>query len=1584
MEHRSGRPARGWTARGLIGLLAVAVVTVGLAALARVPAAHADGPFTIWPATAVPGTLAANDPSPVTVGVKFRSDVAGFVTGVRFYKGAGNGGTHVGDLWATDGTHLASVTFQNETATGWQQANFASPVAINANTIYIVSYLAPQGHYAYDANYFGSSGVDNGVLHATEDTPGPDGPNGVFGRGTTSVFPDQFWMASNYWVDVVFQTSAPVDTTPPTVVATNPANNATNVAPTVAPSATFSEGVQSGTISFALSGPGGPVAGTVGYNPANSTATFTPSAALQTGATYTATVSGAKDAAGNTMTAPATWSFQTVGDGVMSLWPSTTVPGTPASDDTSAVTVGVKFQSDVAGFVTGVRFYKGAGNGGTHVGDLWATDGTHLASVTFQNETATGWQQATFSAAVPIQANTVYIVSYLDPQGHYSYDVNYFANRFDSGVLHAPSNSTTPNGVYGRGTSSVFPDQTWLASNYWVDVTFQTTPPVDTTPPTVASTNPVNNATNVSSNVTPSATFSEAVQPATVTFGLSGPGGAVAGTLGYNATTNTSTFTPSAPLTAGAVYTATVSGAKDAAGNTMAAPATWTFTIATSGGGGGGGGGGPLDQGPGGPVLVVTDGSNPFSVYYAEILRNEGYNEFATAALANVTATTLASYDAVILGDEPLTAAQVTMFTTWVNGGGNLIAMHPDAKLASLLGLTSAGSTLSNAYLKVNTASGPGVGITDQTIQFHGTADRYSLNGATAVATLYSDANSATTAPAVTIRSVGSSGGQAAAFTYDLARSVVYTRQGNPAWAGQARDGDPIIRSDDQFFGGSSPDWVNLDKVQIPQADEQQRLLGNLLTQMTLDKKPLPHFWYLPNGKKAAVIMTGDDHVHGGTVGRFDQLLAESTPGCSVANWECLRMSSYIMPGTQISDAQAAAYTAQGFEIGTHVSASGNTVCSNFTPSSLASTFSTLVGFVHDQLPSIPAGVSERLHCVTWSDWATVPKVEAANGVRLDGTYYYWPESWIQDRPGMFTGSGMPMRFADTDGSMIDVYQATTQMTDESGQTYPKNPNTLFDNAIGPLGYYGVFNVNAHTDDADSPQGDAVIASAQARGIPVVSGRQMVTWLDGRNTSAFGSATWNGSTLGFTVTQGSGANGLQALLPAQSASGGTLTSLTRGGSAVPFTVETVKGIQYARFAAAGGSYSATYGTGTPPPPDTTPPAISSVTPTPTATGATITWTTDEPSTSRVDYGTAAGSLTQNATTPGLTTTHSVTVSGLTAATNYFFRVTSADAAGNSATSPDPAGAPATFTTTSAQNTTVTDTTAANFTAGTVGTGSYVAQTGDGEVSLAPAAGSEFSGTALPSGWTKTNVLLLGTATVAGGSVAVDGAYVRTSSTFSAGRSLEFVGTFDSSASNQSVGLGSTLNQAPWLMFSTRTGGALWASTRAPNGTQTNTSLGTASLGAAHRFRIDWTTTSVVYSVDGVVVATHPVAITTAQRMVIRDNTTGGAEVSVDWMRLSPYASSGTFTSRVFDGGTSVHWNQASWNAAIPAGTTLTVSVRTGNTATPDGTWSAFAPVASSGAALDADARYAQYRLALGQTSPAATPSVSDVSLRYAS
>ena len=599
-------------------------------------------------------------------------------------------------------------------------------------------------------------------------------------------------------------------------------------------------------------------------------------------------------------------------------------------------------------------------------------------------------------------------------------------------------------------------------------------------------------------------------------------------------------------------------------------PIEWDDVVVTQNGGGTPPSG-DTDDGPGGPILVISKAGSPFTRYAGEILLAEGLNHYGIKEISTVTSTVLAAYDVAILGETALTAGEVTMLTDWVNAGGNLIALRPDPQLAGLLGLTSASGTLANAYLLVNTSAPPGQGIVSQTIQYHGTADLYTLNGATAVATLYSNAATATANPAVTLRSVGSSGGQAAAFTYDLARSVVYTRQGNPAWAGQERDGVTPRRSDDLFFGGASTDWIDLTKVAIPQADEQQRLLANLVLTLNADKKPLPRFWYFPRGEKAVVLMTGDDHGNNGTFGRFQAYQAASPVGCSVADWECVRGTSYIYPSTPLTPVDAAAFEADGFEVAVHVSSN----CGDWTASSLETFYTTQLADFATKYTGVPAPTTNRTHCIVWSDWASQPKVEKAKGIRLDTNYYYWPGSWVQDRPGFMTGSGIPMRFADLDGTRIDVYQAATQLTDESGQTFPFTIDALLDNALGTQGYYGVMTANMHTDSASHAGSDAIVASALTRGVPVVTARQMLTWLDGRNGSSFGAIAWSGNALSFTVTAAAGSNGLRGMLP-NATPAGTLASLTLGGNPVTFTTETIKGIVYAVFPASSGSYVATY------------------------------------------------------------------------------------------------------------------------------------------------------------------------------------------------------------------------------------------------------------------------------------------------------------------------------------------------------------------------------------------------------------------------
>ena len=120
-----------------------------------------------------------------------------WVTGIRCYKSAANAGTHTGTLWSAAGTQLATGTFTGETASGWQTLQFASPVAITKNTVYVASYFAPQGHYADSEYYFWNANGDATPLHPVEGSPtDPTQVNGVYTSGAR--FPNQTFRGSNY------------------------------------------------------------------------------------------------------------------------------------------------------------------------------------------------------------------------------------------------------------------------------------------------------------------------------------------------------------------------------------------------------------------------------------------------------------------------------------------------------------------------------------------------------------------------------------------------------------------------------------------------------------------------------------------------------------------------------------------------------------------------------------------------------------------------------------------------------------------------------------------------------------------------------------------------------------------------------------------------------------------------------------------------------------------------------------------------------------------------------------------------------------------------------------------------------------------------------------------------------------------------------------------------------------------------------------------------------------------------------------------------------------------------------------------
>ncbi|WP_281287266.1 Ig-like domain-containing protein [Methylobacterium terricola] len=683
----------------------------------------------------------------------------------------------------------------------------------------------------------------------------------------------------------------------------------------------------------------------------------------------------------------------------------------------------------------------------------------------------------------------------------------------------------------------------------------------DQVSPRVAAMMPRDGATEVYPGLPIAVAFSRAMAPETINpaaLALREEGGtALPVAVAYDAASLSARLTPLAPLRPGASYRIAVGPTPASTlGLGLRETAEGRFTLAAA----------PVrPDAPAAPVLVAVGGKNPLGAYYAEILRAEGLNLFAVVAPEALTQERLAAASLVLMTeapDEPLAAR----LAAWVEEGGNLIAIRPHGAWLPLFGLAAAGEAqsgdpLAERYLQADAEAPAARGIVGVAMQFHGPATRYALGDATALAR-FSTGTDTLPWPAVSLRRVGQ--GQTAAFAFDLATSVVRLRQGNPAFVGQERDGLPPRRPNDLFF----PDYLDLSRVAIPQADEQQRLLANLIVTMSAGRLPLPRVWYLPDERRAALIMAGDDHAtRYGTLNAYKRLVAESPLDCKPDSWDCARATSYITPETRLPAEQAQAYAALGFETAAHV----DTGCRDVDAAVLGLALSRQAGAVATRL-GLPPQTTHRLHCIAWNGWADTAKIERAAGIRLDLGYYYWPGSWIRRRPGFMTGSGFPQRFADLDGRVLDIYQAASHLVNENGIAQRRGIEVMLDRALGPEQFFGAFGT--HYDYTDG-YFDHLVSAARERGVALISAAQMLRWLDRREATRFEALAWNGHDLTFRVSLTDGPERVTGMLPV-SALSHRLAAITRGGQRVPFRVESIKGLDYAMFDLEAGSYAVLY------------------------------------------------------------------------------------------------------------------------------------------------------------------------------------------------------------------------------------------------------------------------------------------------------------------------------------------------------------------------------------------------------------------------
>lgn len=486
--------------------------------------------------------------SALELGMKFSASASGTITGIRFYKAAGDTGPHTGSIWSANGTLLATVTFGDGSASGWQTATFSSPLQITAGTTYVASYHTT-GSYVATSGYF-STAHTNGAL------TGLAGANGVYSYGSGTTFPTSSYQSSNYWVDVVFNQST--SNSAPVAANDNGYTTYSNTALSIAAASLLANDTDADGDPLSITGASGGVNGTVIFNSQTNSVTFTPNSGYTGVASFTYSIS---DGHGGTSSATVNLTVNSQPDsGTTSLFTGADTSGVTAANDPNSVELGVKFIASANGQITGLTYYKSAQDTGTHVASLWTASGQLLAQASFINETASGWQTVSFSQPINVTAGTTYVASY-HSNGFYSATANYFTTDHTSGALTAPASSVSGgNGVYAYGSGSLFPTSSYNATNYWVDVLYKQG--AQNTVPVAANDSGFTTSTGTPVTIQASALLANDSDADGDALTITGVSGAVNGSVSWNAQAQTVTFTPTAGYTGPASFNYAISDGK--------------------------------------------------------------------------------------------------------------------------------------------------------------------------------------------------------------------------------------------------------------------------------------------------------------------------------------------------------------------------------------------------------------------------------------------------------------------------------------------------------------------------------------------------------------------------------------------------------------------------------------------------------------------------------------------------------------------------------------------------------------------------------------------------------------------------------------------------------------------------------------------------------------------------------------------------------------------------------------------------------------------------------------------------------------
>ncbi len=568
------------------------------------------------------------------------------------------------------------------------------------------------------------------------------------------------------------------------------------------------------------------------------------------------------------------------------------------------------------------------------------------------------------------------------------------------------------------------------------------------------------------------------------------------------------------------------------------------------------------------PILLLASQNN-FGSYTGEIMKAEGFNEFIADSLGsnNISKSFLAQFDQIILTEQVNDSQLWKIFMRYVRRGGNLIALRPDKAAASLFGIEKIPGNISGPYIAIDTSSSEGKSLTSKRIQIHGNAERYVLKNAKAVAWFCGKSDSEREFPAVVTNSYGK--GRTAAFLYNLPMNIVYTRQGNPEFAGIEKDSIFGLRAMDLFTDG----WVDTSNNVINQADEQMNLLSHCIERMSGNVKPLPRLWYFPDTLKCLVTLTNDGEFNDekdfeSQFGEIDSMGA--------------KMSLYVLETNKVTRQWTERWKARGFEISGHP---------DDTREAADPVWSNMDKVLSDKMEKISDlyGVTMSTVVNHWFLWcgnnesgdrefAAQAEIEARQGLSMDVNYAHYDNNSGQghflgplgSRQGNFTGSGFPMRFAASTGKIVDIYQHLNNVYD---QQYTENHDPegfyncfkgLIDRSLNQE-VYSFISIKSHNDEYYFSRDPLMkmLEYANNKGIPVWTVSQLAEFVKMRNEARFTGISWSANKLSFNLQSSlSHSGGLTIMVPLEQGNN-RISRIECNGEEIKYIERSVKGYKYA-------------------------------------------------------------------------------------------------------------------------------------------------------------------------------------------------------------------------------------------------------------------------------------------------------------------------------------------------------------------------------------------------------------------------------------